>query len=708
MRCSLRWLAILVVSALLGTAAAPPVYAQGGASTPTPPATLTARVDEAIDDLAAELAWDPEAAHEWVSSNVALAPYDGVLKGARGSYLTRSANDADQALLLAGLLERSLIPYRYAMCWPMREERASTDPTADESQTLAIHRARDLMDGVTDQDVKKAILAVQELRRRHKEASERAAADLAVALSALPPPSAEATTPETEGSRQHVWVQMAFGAGWKNLDTTSATGDPPCEPEQTFLALPAEMAHRLRVVLEVERLVGDELATSDALVAEAAMADVSTTSIAFVFGEPAGLVERGPLGTAGTSGSSRSLSEYTPILLIDDRSITGKAIAVPPPSGAVLDAGAVIEDIGDEIIGREEPSSEHEESEPVTGAWLLIELIAPDGSMTELRSEVFDRLGIVARSDTAPLISSVDALEEVNGEYAALTALWQIGVLVGEARVPEIVGHTPSDPGSIGALTGQLDALLRIFPALYRDLGGRSQPPMVLLAGLTEGHNPQGDPTSRVVFDALHVPGRPPPDWAAAAADAHAVLGAEAMLASLLGVDSADPEDSRSVFAASRATSTPLAVLSPGDSLDIDDTSPEARLRMSRRLAGGGRLLVPVNPPSIDGVKRTAWWYVHPETAVVRDEHENGRHTEAGEYTIQMERMPRTVEHTRRYSCALVGTTVAVAIALLAGVASPHLAINALPAARALQVLEEKQRLADAAREVVCSRTGGV
>ena len=49
-----------------------------------------------------------------------------------------------------------------------------------------------------------------------------------------------------------------------------------------------------------------------------------------------------------------------------------------------------------------------------------------------------------------------------------------------------------------------------------------------------------------------------------------------------------------------------------------------------------------------------------------------------------------------------------VAIALLAGVASPHLAINALPAARAHQVLEEKQRLADAAREVVCSRTGGV
>jgi hypothetical protein len=87
-------IAASLVTSSLGTGAA------AQSDSPAPRWSLTARLDRAIADLMFDLGLDPDAARAWVASNVALEDYAGILKGARGTFLARGANAADQALLL--------------------------------------------------------------------------------------------------------------------------------------------------------------------------------------------------------------------------------------------------------------------------------------------------------------------------------------------------------------------------------------------------------------------------------------------------------------------------------------------------------------------------------------------------------------------------------------------------------------------------------
>jgi transglutaminase-like putative cysteine protease len=61
-----------------------------------------------VDALAGELS-TPEAAFEFVRDKIALEPYPGVMKGARGTLVTRGGNAVDRALLLAAILKRNRV-----------------------------------------------------------------------------------------------------------------------------------------------------------------------------------------------------------------------------------------------------------------------------------------------------------------------------------------------------------------------------------------------------------------------------------------------------------------------------------------------------------------------------------------------------------------------------------------------------------------------
>jgi hypothetical protein len=91
---------------------------QATAQEATPvPAVLPAREPGAPNQgqLAADLLYDPEEIFRFVRDEVLYDPYAGVLRGATGTLWGLAGNSADQAVLLAAILNEALVETRFAV-----------------------------------------------------------------------------------------------------------------------------------------------------------------------------------------------------------------------------------------------------------------------------------------------------------------------------------------------------------------------------------------------------------------------------------------------------------------------------------------------------------------------------------------------------------------------------------------------------------------
>jgi hypothetical protein len=677
----------MVASVPVRAAAAQQPHRQGA-----PQPTLTERIDQGIDQVRAELFWDAETARQWVADHITFEPYDGVLKGARGAYLTRRANSADQALLLVTLLNDAALTFRFAAC----DLTATADPVAptelpdDQLATIAAELTTDL----TDSELKDAILAVPGLRATQRTESARAADELALALQSAP---IRAQSTSQASATQHVWLQVARGGTWADLDPSTADGAAPCPAAETWDALPQRMEHRIVVRLMVEQRVGASAVESEALRVELPMGEVATARIAFAFAEPAGLLEPAPEAVGALVG-------YTPVLVVDNQVTSGTPLYLPRPRGAGGTFGDEINDIGEDILGSPDPGTLATEDAPYTAAWLQLELTSPTGPTVAVRSDVFDRVGVVARASGSANSAPVAPLTEIGGEYGALSALWQIGLLTGEVAAPEAAADPSLDITAFDGISGQLDGLLRTFPSVRRDLGGEPVVgPSVVLAGLEPSISATGAQGVRLVFDAVHVPGTTGADRLSAARDAQAVLGAEALLTAFVGLDEDDVEDAGGVFRLTRDAGSPLVLLQPGDVPLIERASAAALARMGQRLDAGLSLLTPSVAPTADGTTRTAWWTVDPSTGVVRDEHESGRHSQTVEYSGTTERSLTMGERFRRIACKITGPVV-IAASLVFVATGGQIGGDVLKnVAKTAQLTEERRRQGEEARKIACA-----
>ncbi|MET0773368.1 MAG: hypothetical protein ABWZ82_09805 [Candidatus Limnocylindrales bacterium] len=673
---------LLAIGLLMATLLPGPVIAQGPAFD-SARASLAARVSRAIDARVDELLGDPDALREWVRAAIETRPYPGIVHGAFGTFLTGAGNDVDQALLLAHMLDRSVVGHRYASCpeafVPQVESRVGSRVAPDPAL------ARAIADAATDVEVRDAALALPDLRAASLAATESGTTRLAALLDEhgieIP-----AGPPASPPAHRHVWVQVASGTGWRDLDTTTETGEPPCTAEQTALELSADLLHTLRIQLDVETRRGDELRTSTPLSSEVPLEIAALSPVTFAFGAPDGLGAR--MGEV-LEGRAR----YQPVLVVGDDIVTGTPIEALAPDGGAFG----------ELFGPEDG-----EREELTGAWLRFTLTAPDGSETQLSSEVLDRIGIAARDAGSAAVAPLRELEVVGDEYAALDTIWQLAVTTGPIVVPAATTDLSLAMASGSQTTDPIDAALRLYPSLVADLGGDPIGPTLLLAGIVPISSRDGEtPDTRLVLDALRVPGNRPSDPASAARDAQAVLGAERMLLDLLQLEPLALGDAASVFGAADAEGVPWTVLRPGDTAEIDGASDDALARIARQLAAGNTVITPASAPALGSERGTAWWVVDPTTGYIRDEHESGRHAVMGDHATHTARTVGWSERFRRVSCRMVGPVMLAATLWYVGSGfSTDSATLLEEVATMTEAAEENRRRGEAAREVACAGAG--
>ncbi len=661
---------------------------------------------------------------EYVGARTSLETYDGVLKGAVGTYLTGSGNGADQALLLQRLIATAdpVAETRFASCAPDAELAVTLDEEARRdvaARGSVFDHLDELKAAIDDEVLRAAIDEVVAIRAQARTETERLADRLADELYRA---GYEPTAAVAPAASTNVWLQAAVDGDWVDLDTTTPEGAARCSAEVTYDSLPASLGHHVRISLEAEQQVGGALERSEPLAAEFTTAELAAARMALVFGEPTGLVP--------DSDSPTDVAPYTPLLRVDGRSIEGTAFDLPrvpadlvgglgdATGGALglfetLPGGDEEEDAG---LGGFFADGEPEATEPpagdlfgelggglfgedvtdaapaaeLTGLWLDIELLSPAGEVTSLRAELLDRIGLAARVAGGADHASLESLAASDGEYDFAASLWQIGLLLGEIAAPEAALVEAVDPTSIDSYSAQLDGLLRTYPAIHRDLGGHLSGPGVMLARLAPGDEEGG---TSLTFDALHLPSTAPADDRAAAIEAQAALRAERVLTELAGDTGTGPADNQAIFDQVWDDGTALTWLVPGDATEALTASPQALARIEARLAEGFSVLTPERPADFGDRSATAWWLVDPANGLVRDEHETGMHAETSEYAGQLSRSLTPMQRLRQFGCAVARPAAGMMMLLFVATG----ASSASPVYRPLAAVVSASRKAQAA-----------
>jgi len=265
--------------------------------------------------LADALDADPLAAFAWVRDSIGFDPYAGELRGPAGALAARAGNSIDRALLLKRLLDLMDVPSRLV-------RGTLDDATANALVQRAFSRPRVPLSTVPIDDRETASLDTLATRARRDYALLRGV--LGDRVSSM---DGSANAAAVAASRDHFWVQMAFGAQWLDLDPTlpdAKPGDTLTAAQSTSEALPDGVAQTVTIRVLAETLSDGHLSESPVLDRQLLAADAAASEIYLSFG-PAVSSLGGTIN--GALGSSTS---WEPYLQVGADATTGTPFPISP------------------------------------------------------------------------------------------------------------------------------------------------------------------------------------------------------------------------------------------------------------------------------------------------------------------------------------------------------------------------------------------
>ena len=649
---------------------------------------------------AAELQYDVEQIFRFVRDEVAYEAYAGALRGATGTLWGLAGNAVDQALLLAALLEQALVPIRFAVGELPADAGDRLLAAMDTDETAARDRAaRALLASEPESDNPPVALSPEQ-EALARSLAERRQALLATAQSqtaeavqtigdALADGSVRLTSvtltlPEQERAG-HLWVQMADGPLWIDLDPTFADaqpGDAYAVAAATLLGVPEELYHTVGIRLVAERVTAGQPIRQDLLSFRARSADLVGVPITLRHAKPGALKALG----LGIADALQGMVEYIPHLMIGlDQVVPGQRVSFTTGEGGLGAFGDVTGNEGDTLA-----------------EWMEFDIVAPDAPPRTVVREVFDRVGIERRGagdvdvTTIPPAELTELGDPPAATYLPLEAVSSVAV----ATQPVPLAYYEQDYAvrdifADWALVGHLYHTARDLVGL--EIGAASgyrfyrNGPNLTAFTLTPRVIEADASQASAVVDLIHQAVAAVP-LADASATVHpgVLAGVIGHVAERLIVES-DPEllmpepPARSlsgvglVFEAARRANVPVRLLQPGAPLPPLEVSGRASARIDAALAAGYLVIVPERAVPVGAAELSGWWQVNPASGETFDLLETGQGAQDGEYVavldIEAEAAPavRAVGRCTAWTIfigALIVASVAVGVAA-AGVSPP-------------------------------------
>jgi hypothetical protein len=612
---------------------------------------------DSITDIADALSYDVEAIFRFVTDRVRYEPYSGVLRGARGTLAARAGNSADQASLLAALLEASYIPYRFAVG---RLDAATVDRLAvgseDDAESFreaAFEALAGTLPGVPssappalDPEARaimdSAAASQEQIVGWARDQVDGTVSTIESALGAIgiALPVAFTDVPLREID-QHIWVQVLQGVDWVDLDPslkTGQAGDVLTPASELLETLPDDLFHRVDFAVIGESVANDRLATADLLKLSTRADQLAGLPITFLNASPSGVELLGEVITP--VGGSLS---YAPTIVIGDEAFAGSPIRFGRGNalGEELFGGA--EDIlGGAGSGRE-----------ATAEWLELTISSPDRDPVVVRRAIFDRVGPAARAAAEFDPGAVAPAEQITideGAVAdilpALATTW-LAVNVGPPERDSPILHQAEEDTGAQAVYAQGQHFVRELSdlAIGLPLGTRSflDSPNVSAYTVAPRQAPDGEQMVEFVLDIWHRSHGVVPVAGTNVGAPHATVAGilDHVAERVLGGDALrGPADAAAVsavsvgavFEAAQRDGVSLRALSSAEEVASLGYPADAAAILQESLGNGWLAVVPEHPVTLGGEERAGWWLIDAATGRAVDQLDDGRGAQGIEY----------------------------------------------------------------------------
>lgn len=724
------FLCAALLAILLPTATPAPLEAapQAQATTPTPAPPVTnltfapldetlsrinrvkrvvSRIQRALDRsqtdisaLAFALDGDAEAIVDWVRAEIAFEQYPGLLRGARGALLSRAGNALDTALLLAALLTDGGYDVRIArgeldtvqardlvdqMLVPRPTAISPTNTDRMEVLLRELGAALGLSNAEADAILKETLAEADAVHPRIEDAQTDADFILdSLAAAGIVPGDDAAVANLVSEAADYFWVEYRLGPGRPWQEVHPAFKDPAAAPAdleilETFgEEAPADLYHRIRIKVEIEQLVDEELVTHVIMPPwEARTADLVGQTLIYR-NALLGLSDLDDLTDLARMLDEEPifLPSFNNQLLVNGQGFDLNGVTYNPSQannglfrlaqsvgGALAEAMSLFDTLDTDEAADSLAAAGRI---ALAGQWIDYTLIAPGGRERTVRRAILDRIGAENRAEgvvaiaegeefpaaAAPLLTQYNIMvmpAPYNRAYAAERYMAQLAQqldLLDYLRKQLPFGDEPISP-PINLLTASkpfddvvLNMLLASYPpATPEQRAYRAEPYLVVLE---DGVRLDEDGLKGVLRVDVVNNGRRSfvVDNGALRQDATANILAGAWETHAEGSPFAAIPGKRFstmvAFASAAQMDAAVRIITPDDPSPLDDLDIPAasKTAMAMDLAGGYLVIVP-EPLGRDG--QAGWWRVHPQTGETLGLAEDGRGDAIVEYSFLTE-----------------------------------------------------------------------
>lgn len=616
---------------------------------------LQERVDQTrfnAEDWLDELDYDAEEILRAVSDEILFQPYDGVMRGVNGTLQTRAGNSADQALLLAFLLNAAGYDARI-----VRAELSNTDAmrllgrldTPEHEESLHYLARAAVEEGLpSDTDTGASIDPADSRVAREVAATTDRIVDL-LETNGFKLETADVTDELLAKTRGYFWVQHREGPGesWQDTHPAFAGAKPPAiQPEEFYSdRLPDNHLHMLTVSAWLTQKLGRKLE-------EARIMSNVTRPVANLHGKairfsnfPDGLSPARLDDLHGVVDNTRILMPTLDGALAPGaRAFDLNGFRVDPFAASGPAAG-LFSTLADKLKDAASEVAEDDNLVGLEAVWLQFTFTAPDGTENTSRRYLIPP-GTAFEKDQDrvwPLIT--EHVYVVNAGYVPMDYLADryLAHVIGRNDTLKALTHKLFRPDEGTLVPDQAPADIgpllqyRLMEANPASDGQALRIEPNLLGYRTGYRNADTaffgvDVIANATREFRIVNGRVLADVRSSVRRGVWDTGVEKVPG--LRINSDDRANAVEILARADAQDIPVHVVARPDELDALELSASAAYLAGMELDNGYVLIVPERKP--EGVAMSGWWRVRPATGETLGMTADGYGAEVVEYLIDM------------------------------------------------------------------------